>query len=125
MKTAVFKSAAMLLVFGCTSVTAPPDKFLLSVTKLEAPATVAAGSPIDVVLTLEIGGCQTFDEVRELRFDASVELTVFGKPLRGCPGQRVVETRAYRIDAPSSTGSFGVGVYRGALLPLIAYVDIR
>ena len=57
---------------------APDQSVVLGVTKLEAPATIAAGSPLTVVLTITTNGCETFDRIHVERDASAVSLTPFG-----------------------------------------------
>src|ERR1700686_4683892 len=76
--------AAMLAGLGaCSDSEAPatqdPLIHQIPVVKLDAPATVAPGASVDVVLTVEVGGCVGFDHIAEVRSGSQINLAAWGK----------------------------------------------
>jgi hypothetical protein len=96
---------SMTISVGCRDSGGPDQYARLQVTKLEAPATVAAGASVDVVLTVGFGSCITFDRISEGRDGAQINLVVWGRqhipPGNGsCPDILLTEPRAYRLEPP-------------------------
>jgi hypothetical protein len=110
MKTAslglVVLAVTMGLV-GCNESAAPTSQVKrIAVSKLEAAATVAAGAPLDVVLTVEIGGCATFDHISESRSGSQIDLKAWGVvPDSPCATlmNLKLEPHAYRLEPPFPT----------------------
>jgi hypothetical protein len=87
----------------------PPDGLRkLAVAKLDAPATVAPGAPVDAVLTVEWGACVVFDHISEVRSGSQIELAAWGRQLSippgaSCTGQAFQTPHTYRLEPPFPT----------------------
>lgn len=117
----------LLAAVGCRTNTGPTEHIVvLSVDKLDAPATIASTSPLDVVLTVVSGACQTFTRIEAERGATSVKLTALGKdPEKGCIDLGLIQPRTYRLEPPFTPGTFTISVDRGRLSPLIATVQVQ
>jgi hypothetical protein len=101
---------------------------VLGVSKLEAPATVAAGSTLTVVLTVETGGCISFDRIEVTRDASGANVTAWGVDAsrKGvtCPDNLVETPHSYDFTPPFQS-QFTIQVQRGRLSPLTATVQVR
>src|SRR5258706_13706562 len=105
--------AAMVTGLGACSVWAGPanknpEIVQIGVHKLDAPATVAPGGSLDVVLTVEIGGCTSFNHITAVRSGSQISLSAWGKvftpPNNGfCPDNLLYEQHTYRLEPPFPT----------------------
>ena len=77
MRTISFGVGAVALVAGC-GLTDPDQSVILGVSQLDAPSTVASGSPITAVLTVTLGGCLSFDHIQVDRDANSAHIIVWG-----------------------------------------------
>ena len=101
-------AAVVTVLMGCTDSAGtkePAQSHPLPVSKLEAPATVSAGSPVDVVLTVGRGACEAFDHISEVRGDSQITLAAWGRNLASPPGAEcprilIEEPHTYRLDPP-------------------------
>jgi hypothetical protein len=116
-----------LALLACTNPSATNGKVVLDVEKIDAPATIAASSPLDVVLTVTTGGCVSFDQIRVERGAGSASLTAFGKDFRrdGCLDIGFSEPHTFRIEPPFAVGQFTITVTRDRLAPLVATVQVQ
>ena len=99
-------------LMGCShsadSVGPPDGSGKLAVRTLDAPATVAPGTPVDAVLTVEWGGCVVFDHISEVRNGSQIELAAWGRQLSIPPGafctdQAFQTPHTYRLEPPFPT----------------------
>lgn len=126
----------VLVVLGCSS-TAPGDPVLLQVSKIDAPASVAAGSSFGVNLTVGVGDCLVFDHIEARRSESDIILTVWGTDHRNDP---VPDQLGVGVDiacAPAGTevrsvtlkaglvGTLTLVVEEGKLGPLTATVQVQ
>jgi hypothetical protein len=117
------------LLWSCNPF-APDQKVVLGVSKLEAPATISAGSPLNIVVTVTTGGCTSFDRLEVQRDASSATLTAWGidaaKGEKGvsCPTNIVDTPHNYQFDPPFSN-PFTIQVQRGRLGPLTATVQVQ
>jgi hypothetical protein len=132
MKTFLFGIAIAGLVavpLACNPF-APDQSVELSVTKLDAPATISSGSSFTVVLGVTTGGCLSFDHITVERTLSSASMTAWGHDLaKGdknimCPQIILNEPHSYQFDPPF-LNPFTVDVPRGRLSPLTATVQIQ
>jgi hypothetical protein len=82
-----------------------PEIQQIPVVRLEAPATVAPGTSVDAVLTVEVGGCASFDHITEVRSGSQISLAAWGKvfvppPNAACEDYAIQEPHTYRLDPP-------------------------
>jgi hypothetical protein len=104
---------------------------ILSVSELNAPATVTPGARFSVVLTVQTGGCLSFDRIVETFRDASgATLTAWGtdgskgRKNVACPADVRYEPHSYELSPPFSN-PFKVTVGRGRVSPLQAVVQVQ
>ena len=115
---------------GACNTVAPDESVVLDATKLEVPATIPAGSPLTVVLTVATGGCKTFDRIDIERDAAGAALTPWGKDAAkgeknvSCPADIVETPHSIRLDPPFLS-PFMVMVPRVGTDPLMATVQVQ
>jgi hypothetical protein len=126
-KTLSVIAGGTLALFACKNPSSTNQTVVLDVEKIEAPATISASSPLDLVLTVTTGGCVTFDQIHMQRGSATATLTAFGKDFRrdGCVDIAFSEPHTFRIEPPFATGQFSITVNRDHLAPLVAAVQVR
>lgn len=130
MKPATSVLLSGLLAFAGCNLFAPDQTVVLGVSKLEAPATVAADNTIDVVLSVEVNGCERFDRITLQRDASGATLTAWGRDLskgeKGvtCPSILKLEPHSVQLLPPFSD-PFTITVLRGQLSPLTATVRTR
>jgi hypothetical protein len=109
---------------------APDQSVELGVSQIDVPSSVTAGTSFNVVLTVQLGGCLSFDRIDVVRSDNAANLTAWGKDAsKGrtdimCPQNIVYEPHTYEVKPPFS-GPFIVQVNRGRLSPLTATVQVQ
>jgi hypothetical protein len=131
MKTvlSVVVTSGLVALAGC-NVFDPDQSVILGVPKIDAPATVAAGSPFTVGVTVQTGGCRSFDRIDVQKFDAGVRLVPWGKDASAgrkdisCPAYILEELHSVQIDPPFSD-PYQVVVEQGRLAPVVATIDIQ
>ena len=122
-------AAAATVPFACNPF-APDQSVILGVTRLEAPATIPAGSPLTVVVTVETGGCRTFDHFSVERQASVASIVAWGRDAAqgrndvACPADIRLEPHSYQFDPPFQN-SFMILVYREGLDPLTATVQVK
>jgi hypothetical protein len=121
--------SGLIACAGCNPF-APDQTVVLSVSGLEAPATVAAGNTISVVLSVDVNGCERFDRITVNRNVSGATLTAWGtdgsKGSKGvtCPEILKLESHTVQI-LPPFTDPFTITVPRGRLSPLTASVKTQ
>jgi hypothetical protein len=124
-----FGVVAVALVAGC-GLTDPDQSVILGVSQLDAPATVASGSSITAVLTVDLGGCLSFDHIQLDRDANGAMITVWGndssKGHKGivCTSNLVLQSHSVQLDPPFAN-SFTIEVNRNRLSPLTAVVQVQ
>lgn len=123
-------AVVVLAIGACRNPMAPDQSVVLDVSKLAAPASIAAGTPLSVVLTVVTGGCRTFDHI-EIRRDASAAtVTAWGKDVSvgrknvACTADIRLKSESYQIEPPFAN-VFTVTVTRPQLAPLTATVQVE
>ena len=122
--------AELLLSAASCNPFEPDQTVVLAVSKIDAPSTVVAGTPFDVVLTVDTGGCRSFERMDVVRSQMGVSFTVWGKDgSKGrsdvtCPDNLILEPHTYQVKPPFS-GPFNIYVNRGRLSPLTATVQVQ
>ena len=123
--------AGLLVAVGCSS--NPVEQtgaVILNVSRLDAPAKVAAAGPLDVVLIVSVGGCVSFDRIEAERSPSGATLTAWGFDSRKgnlnlpCPQNFENQPHFYRFDPPFAS-TFDIYVNRGRLSPLTARVLVQ
>ena len=113
---------------GCNPF-ADDQSVVLLVDQIDAPATISAGSPLTVVLTVIVGGCKTFERfaVQRDAFGASIVALgrngAIGKDV-ACTDNAVPESHSYQFDPPFQD-PFTIHVPREGLDPLTATVQVQ
>jgi hypothetical protein len=103
---------------------------VLDVSKLDAPATIAAGSPLTAVLTVTVGGCTSFENIVANRSASGASLVAYGRNAAkgrknvSCPADVRSESHSYAFDPPSR-GEFTIQVQRGSGSRLTATVQVQ
>jgi len=121
--------SGVVALTGC-DVLAPDQSIILSVPKIDAPATVSAGSSFTVTLTIQTGGCRSFSHVDVQKFDTGLHVVPWGTDASighkgiSCPANIVDEPHAIQIDPPFS-GPYQVFVDQGRLAPVTATVQVQ
>lgn len=129
MRTISFGVVAVALVAGC-GLTDPDQSVILGVSQLDAPSTVASGSPITAVLTVTLGGCLSFDHIQVDRDANSAHIIVWGndssKGNKGivCTSDIKVQSHSVTLEPPFAN-SFTIQVERGRIDPLTAVVQVQ
>jgi hypothetical protein len=109
---------------------APDQSVVLGVQKIDAPATSTFGTPLTVVLTVVVNGCQSFDHLQATSVAAGASLTAWGVDHtignKGvvCPEIIKSEAHSYQFN-PSVRGAFQITVGQGRLPPLTATVQVQ
>jgi hypothetical protein len=132
MKSFLFGTAVAGFVAMSTACNpfAPDQSVVLDVTKLDAPAAIAAGNPLTVTLTVAIDGCSGFHHLEVQRGASDASITVWGRNASigrsdvVCPSIIKYEPHSYTF-APPFPSSFTVQVPRGRLSPLTATVQVQ
>ena len=126
--SAVAVSTVLLCLFGCNPFE-PDQSVILGVTKLDAPASIAAGASFAVTLTVQTGGCTSFDRIEVQKTSSSVRLVPWGKDARVghkdimCPDVIYDTPHTLQFNPPFDN-PFQVYVEQGRLAPLTASVRI-
>jgi hypothetical protein len=129
MRTISLGVVAVALVAGC-GLTDPDQSVVLGVSRLDAPTTVVSGTPITVVLTVNLGGCLSFDHIQVTRDASGANVTVWGNDAsKGkkdvtCTSDVKVQSRSVQFDPPFAN-SFTIEVNQGRLSPLMAVVQVQ
>jgi len=135
MKPALLGAVAVVvsgLAVGCHDPlrTAPDQSFVFHVSNIAAPATVAPGAPLSVVLTAVSGGCARFDRIETRKSASEASITVWGvnpaigNPGMGCTADIRNELHTVTFDPPFAA-SFTVSVNRPREAPLTATVQVQ
>jgi len=109
---------------------APDQSVVLGVQKIDAPATSTFGTPLTVVLTVLVNGCQSFDHLEAMSDASGASLTAWGVDHtignKGvvCPEIIKSEAHSYQFN-PSVRGAFQITVGQGRLAPLIVTVQVQ
>jgi hypothetical protein len=109
---------------------APDQSVVLAVEKMDAPATSPVGSPLTVVLTVLVNGCQSFDHLEATSLASGASLTAWGLDHtignKGvvCPDVIKSEAHSYQFN-PSTRGAFQITVEQGRMPSLTATVQIQ
>ena len=108
----------------------PDQSTVLSTITIDAPTSVAAGATFTVTLTVQTGGCLTFDRIDVQPNATGATLVPWGKDASigrtdiTCTQENRLEQHAVQLNAGSSD-PFYVDVDRGSLSPLRATVRVQ
>jgi hypothetical protein len=117
---------------GCSGYNpfAPDQSVILDVSKIDAPAAVAATNPITVVLTVTLGGCLSFDHIEVSRDASNAHIIVWGRDAAkgktdvACPANLELRPYSYEFDPPFAN-TFTVQAARGRLAPLQTTIQVQ
>ena len=126
---------SVVLVSGLVAVTGcnifdPDQSVILSVPKIDAPATVSTGSSFTVTITVQTGGCKSFDRLEVEKSNTGVHVVPWGTDAAigskgiSCPQDIREEPHAIQIDPPFS-GPYQVFVDQGRLAPVVATIQVQ
>jgi hypothetical protein len=121
---------AVALVAGCNFFSSPDQSVILGVEKMDAPATSPVGSPLTVVLTVIVNGCESFDHLEATSAASGASLTAWGLDHTVgnkdvvCPQILRSEAHSYQFNPPTR-GPFQITVDRGRVSPLTATVQVQ
>jgi hypothetical protein len=121
--------AAVFATVACNPFS-PNQSVILAVTKLEAPATVAPAGPLSVTLTVQFGGCISFNRIDVQRFAGGARLIPWGTDASighkdlVCPSILHEESHSVQVDPPF-VDPFNILVEQGALAPVTAVVRVQ
>jgi hypothetical protein len=130
MRIISFGLIGVALVAGCNVFTSPDQSVMLSVEKIDAPATSPVGAPLTVVLTVIMNGCQSFDHLEAKSAASGASLTAWGVDATignknvVCPSILKSEPHSYEF-TPPTRGTFGITVDQGRMPPLTATVQVQ
>ena len=123
--------SGLISLTGCNLLDPKPDQsVILSVPRIDAPATVSAGSSFTVTLTILTGSCRSFSRLDVEKSNTGVRVEPWGKDVSlgtsiVCTQQALVEEpHAIQIDPPFS-GPFQVWVDQGRLGPVVATIQVQ
>jgi len=109
---------------------APDQSVVLGVEKMDAPATSPVGSPLTVVLTVIVNGCQSFGHLEATSVASGASLVAWGVDHTignkdvVCPSIIKSEAHSYQFN-PAARGPFQITVDRGRVSPLTATVQVQ
>jgi hypothetical protein len=115
---------------ACWNPFGPDQSVILGVSELSAPTSIAPGSPLSVVLTVQTGGCVHFDYIEAWRDASSATLTAWGTDGR-IGNRKALCTADIRYDphtyqfAPPFANPFTITVNPGGINPLVATVQVQ
>lgn len=130
MRIILFGVVAVAVVAGCNGLFDPGQSVVLGVEKIDAPASSPVGSPLTVVLTVTVNGCQSFDHIEATSVASGASLTAWGLDAsKGnkdvvCPSVIKSEAHSYQFNPPTR-GPFQITVDRGRVSPLTATVQVQ
>lgn len=124
MKRTLFGMLAVAVASGSVACNpfAPDQSVILHVERLDAPATISAGSPLPVVLTVTVGGCTSFDHIGAVRGASGATMIAWGRnSAKGrknvaCPQDSRSEPHSYQFEPPIQS-PFTIQVEQGTLAP--------
>jgi hypothetical protein len=113
---------------GCSlSTEAPGGSVALGIDNIEAPERIAAGTPLDVVLTVVVGGCLVFEDFLTNRTGDGASVIARGRDERPSSGSCTEDLRpephSVRFEPPFGS-TFTVTALRPLQEPLTATVQI-
>jgi hypothetical protein len=123
----VLLGGSLLACSNSTDISNESESVIIQVVKLEAPSTIAPATTLTVLLTLDPGGCTSFDRIAVQRAASEIRLTAFGIHLGGAlpcafplPFVKTVE-----IAAPFPANFTVVAVQPAGVDPLSTSVAVR
>src|SRR5215212_11316487 len=110
--------SGLLATLACNPFAAD-QSVVLGVTKLDAPTTISSGEALTAILTVEVGGCKSFDHISVVRDVSGASFTAWGvdaaKGRKGilCTGDIRYEPHSYTLQPPYNN-PFTLEVQRGS-----------
>jgi hypothetical protein len=114
---------------GCILVSGPGEKVMMDVGSIEAPVSIASGTPLSVMLSVMGGPCTDFDRFETNRDQSQATITAWGrnhseKQDANCQLDiGFIHWRSLRFDPPFGS-TFTITVIRPNEEPLTARVQI-
>jgi hypothetical protein len=132
MKIISFVVVGVVFVAGCSAsdLFTPDQSVILSVSKIDAPPSIASGSPMPIALTVVSGGCRSFDHIEVTRDLRGANMTVWGHDSSigrknvACTADLRIESHSVQLEPPFAN-SFRIEVNQGRLAPLTAVVQVQ
>ena len=131
LSTSVSLIVALAVLLACRNSNESFTPVILGVSSVDAPTSISSGSPINVTLNVQVGGCLTFDRLEVNRSSSGASIIAWGHDItegikdRGILCTRVMdESHKYAFDPPFG-GTFTLWVERGRLSPLITTVTVN
>jgi hypothetical protein len=115
---------------GCSLLSGPDDKVMMSVATIEAPASIDSDASLSVVLSVVAGPCTDFDRFETNRDQSGATIVAWGRNRSGEQNDNceidiaLVQQRSVRFDPPFGS-TFTVTVVRPHAERLTATVQIR
>ena len=98
---------------GCDAL-GPDREILLPITRLDAPASVEPSGTLVAQITVQFGGCRSFDRLVTARATDRVTIRALGHDGSGpdvmCPGDIREQTVEYRADGPFTDPYLVIGI---------------
>jgi hypothetical protein len=117
-------------ISGCSGIFGADQSVILQVSEIDAPATIAPGSPLSVVLKVTTGGCLRFDRIEMTRVASGANVTVWGDD-SSIGRNDIVCTSDIRTEShtmvfnPPFGSTFTISVYHGRLPGISETVEVR
>ena len=122
--------SGLVALAGCDNIFGSDQAVILSVPKIDAPATVSSGASFTVTLTVQTGGCKSFSRLEVEKSTTGVHVVPWGTDASigrkdiSCPTDIREESHAIQIDPPFS-GPYQVFVDQGRLMPVTATIQVQ
>jgi hypothetical protein len=121
--------AVVLSPLGCRNPFAD-ESVVLAVSNLEAPSASLPGTPVTVVLTVGLNGCERFDRISQMRNNSDIVLAAVGTNAAlgrkdiSCPASFTTEVHSVVIEGPPAPPFRVVVVQPRGVQPLYAEVAL-
>jgi hypothetical protein len=113
---------------ACHGIFGSDNAVILPVPEVAAPASIPAGTPLSVELTVQSGGCLNFDRVEKKRSGSTATITAWGRDGAGrnvaCPDIIRYNRVTVQFDPPFSS-TFVIMVSQGAMPATIVTVRVE
>ena len=111
--TTIAICALIAALAGCDAL-GPDREILLPITRLDTPASVEPNAPLVTQVTVQFGGCRSFDRLVTTRAADRVTIRATGHDGSGrnvsCPADIREQTVEYRADGPFTDPFLVIGV---------------
>ena len=115
---------------ACGNSLAPDQSVILGVYNVDAPSAVSAGQTINLVLSVELGGCLKFDRIDVQGSATGADVTAWGKDVsigrKGitCTSDLKLEPHSVELKPPFQN-PYTVMVNRGRISPFVITVQVN